>query len=49
MAYVSYEQASSAGTIRRMAAPRFTWGRLGVIALSLTAWVGLAFAFRALF
>lgn len=42
MAYISYEQASSA-------APRFAWGRLGMTAFSLAAWVGLAFAFRALF
>jgi hypothetical protein len=49
LAYVSYDHGSSAAPLRRLAASRLAWGRLGMIAFSLAVWVGLAFALHALF
>jgi hypothetical protein len=49
MAYVSYDQASSAATIPRINAPRLAWGRLAMIATCVAFWVGVAFAIRAIF
>ena len=49
MAYVSYDQAPSAGTLPRINAPRLAWARLAMIATCVAFWVGVAFAIRAIF
>jgi|GEM_PF-5178598 len=49
MAYISFDQAPSAGAVRKIAAPRLAWGRIGMVAFSLAFWVGLAVAIRAIF
>lgn len=49
MAYISVEHAPTAAAAPRIATPRLAWGRIALIGVSLALWVGLAFAFRALF
>lgn len=49
MAYVSFDQAPSVGATPRLNIPRLAWGRIAAIGVSLAFWVGLAFAFKALF
>lgn len=49
MAYISFDQAPSAGAIRKTTGPRLAWGRIGMIAFSLAFWVGVGLALRAIF
>jgi hypothetical protein len=49
MAYISFDQAPSAGAVRGITAPRLAWGRIGMVAFSLAFWIGLAVAIRAIF